>query len=121
MLRWYMRTVAASSIIRMRFIGPPGILINNGFREFAHLVQRGDATHRFRMAQADKAAGFEGVIKRFGGRLARHVIEINQQVAAKNYIEIAVWPGIAGLRKICLLYTSPSPRDGLLSRMPSSA
>ena len=25
------------------------------------------------------------------------------------------------LSKICLLYTSPSPRDGLLSRMPSSA
>ena len=22
---------------------------------------------------------------------------------------------------VCLLYTSPSPRDGLLSRMPSSA
>ena len=32
---------------------------------------------------------------------------------------------IAGLEEInsgtCLLYTSPSPRDGLLSRMPSSA
>ena len=26
-----------------------------------------------------------------------------------------------GLLKVCLLYTSPSPRDGLLSRMPSSA
>ena len=25
------------------------------------------------------------------------------------------------LIEICLLYTSPSPRDGLLSRMPSSA
>ena len=25
------------------------------------------------------------------------------------------------LRKICLLYTSPSPRDATLSRMPSSA
>ena len=25
------------------------------------------------------------------------------------------------MKKICLLYTSPSPRDGLLSRMPSSA
>ena len=25
------------------------------------------------------------------------------------------------VNKICLLYTSPSPRDGLLSRMPSSA
>ena len=24
-------------------------------------------------------------------------------------------------QKTCLLYTSPSPRDGLLSRMPSSA
>ena len=27
----------------------------------------------------------------------------------------------ATLSQICLLYTSPSPRDGLLSRMPSSA
>ena len=27
----------------------------------------------------------------------------------------------AGLFRNCLLYTSPSPRDGLLSRMPSSA
>ena len=26
-----------------------------------------------------------------------------------------------GLLGLCLLYTSPSPRDGLLSRMPSSA
>ena len=26
-----------------------------------------------------------------------------------------------GWNSICLLYTSPSPRDGLLSRMPSSA
>ena len=26
-----------------------------------------------------------------------------------------------GLVYYCLLYTSPSPRDGLLSRMPSSA
>ena len=28
---------------------------------------------------------------------------------------------IVSLLKTCLLYTSPSPRDGLLSRMPSSA
>ena len=26
-----------------------------------------------------------------------------------------------GQLSVCLLYTSPSPRDGLLSRMPSSA
>ena len=28
---------------------------------------------------------------------------------------------VTGLSRLCLLYTSPSPRDGLLSRMPSSA
>ena len=28
---------------------------------------------------------------------------------------------VSRLYKSCLLYTSPSPRDGLLSRMPSSA
>ena len=33
------------------------------------------------------------------------------------------WPQLAvfALSCFCLLYTSPSPRDGLLSRMPSSA
>ena len=37
---------------------------------------------------------------------------------------LAEWPEIGGnsaLFMTCLLYTSPSPRDGLLSRMPSSA
>ena len=31
------------------------------------------------------------------------------------------WVPQLGLTWSCLLYTSPSPRDGLLSRMPSSA
>ena len=34
---------------------------------------------------------------------------------------MTVNPGFGGQDYICLLYTSPSPRDGLLSRMPSSA
>ena len=33
----------------------------------------------------------------------------------------AVWTAVDGYSGACLLYTSPSPRDGLLSRMPSSA
>ena len=33
---------------------------------------------------------------------------------------ISVFAGVKGYLD-CLLYTSPSPRDGLLSRMPSSA
>ena len=31
------------------------------------------------------------------------------------------WRVLVPTRQACLLYTSPSPRDGLLSRMPSSA
>ena len=34
--------------------------------------------------------------------------------------ELTRWKDVEGYG-ICLLYTSPSPRDGLLSRMPSSA
>ena len=33
----------------------------------------------------------------------------------------AVWAVLVPEGMACLLYTSPSPRDGLLSRMPSSA
>ena len=38
-------------------------------------------------------------------------------------IEVIRWqfPLLHGMLRTCLLYTSPSPRDGLLSRMPSSA
>ena len=35
----------------------------------------------------------------------------------KNYIRILTGDKV----KVCLLYTSPSPRDGRISRMPSSA
>ena len=35
---------------------------------------------------------------------------------------VSIFPKATGIRgRTCLLYTSPSPRDGLLSRMPSSA
>ena len=37
----------------------------------------------------------------------------------KKIIEMS--QGFDGILSSCLLYTSPSPRDGLLSRMPSSA
>ena len=40
-------------------------------------------------------------------------------VAVANDVSSIYW-NPAGLAS-CLLYTSPSPRDGLLSRMPSSA
>ena len=50
-------------------------------------------------------------------------------ISTEHWIELSTkfesrFKGIAGSTesiKACLLYTSPSPRDGLLSRMPSSA
>ena len=43
-------------------------------------------------------------------------------VIAFTILTFAVtWGLAAALSGVCLLYTSPSPRDGLLSRMPSSA
>ena len=44
--------------------------------------------------------------------------------AEKNAIGVRVSVksgGCAGMAYVCLLYTSPSPRDDELSRMPSSA
>ena len=38
-----------------------------------------------------------------------------------NVTENITLPVLMDGQKVCLLYTSPSPRDGLLSRMPSSA
>ena len=45
----------------------------------------------------------------------RHYDALLQQARHEGYRQTSVraW--------LCLLYTSPSPRDGLLSRMPSSA
>mgnify|MGYP003311936209 CR=1 FL=1 len=39
----------------------------------------------------------------------------------KSKAKKSIIPYINGITYNCLLYTSPSPRDGLLSRMPSSA
>ena len=38
-----------------------------------------------------------------------------------NNVVVGAGAKILGPIEVCLLYTSPSPRDGLLSRMPSSA
>ena len=43
-------------------------------------------------------------------------IEIYSTLTRAKTPLVTVKPG-----HVCLLYTSPSPRDGLLSRMPSSA
>ena len=44
---------------------------------------------------------------------------LESQHKGTNLVELFVGPGELG--KVCLLYTSPSPRDRTRSRMPSSA
>ena len=47
---------------------------------------------------------------------------ISQDTANINYLTgYDAWSFYYAQCAFCLLYTSPSPRDGLLSRMPSSA
>ena len=54
-----------------------------------------------------------------GGRMAQRPLRMVEALARDTDSP----RGFAKALKatICLLYTSPSPRDGLLSRMPSSA
>ena len=47
--------------------------------------------------------------------LAEAVLELYPET------QVTIGPSIENGFYYCLLYTSPSPRDGLLSRMPSSA
>ena len=50
--------------------------------------------------------------------------EYNNKVleeATKRQRHELMYRGVKVQRKICLLYTSPSPRDLAVSRMPSSA
>ena len=62
--------------------------------------------------------------------LAKHGITTKDRMSGEDVIELVAakiveedrinTPHLENYRS-CLLYTSPSPRDGLLSRMPSSA
>ena len=74
-------------------------------------VDSGWIAHSFQIGQTGKtvspqlyvAAGISGAIQhRAGMQTSKTIIAVNKD-------------------EDCLLYTSPSPRDGLLSRMPSSA
>ena len=63
------------------------------------------------------------------GTSSRHVMSIADHVVQESRAAGLLPLGVEGENSAdwivvdlgCLLYTSPSPRDGLLSRMPSSA
>ena len=57
------------------------------------------------------------VIAHTSGKMRKNRI----RVLAGDRVTVEMTPYDLTKGRICLLYTSPSPRDGLLSRMPSSA
>ena len=82
-------------------------------------------------AAGEEKTEFDITLSEAGGEKIK-VIKIVREVTAlglkeaKELVESAPKPLKQGVKKeeadeICLLYTSPSPRDATLSRMPSSA
>ena len=81
----------------------------------------------------EKGYEVHGVIRRsstFNTSRIEHIYKDPHEADSRfhlHYGDVTDGVGISNLvreiepHEICLLYTSPSPRDGLLSRMPSSA
>ena len=61
----------------------------------------------------------KGSVERIIEKLIDEMMQPYQLDTHLQSVSLSV--GIVAMPKDCLLYTSPSPRDGLLSRMPSSA
>ena len=69
-----------------------------------------------KVLEVGTGSGYQAAIL---AELANQVYTVERIVSLAERAE-QVLPEL-GYNNICLLYTSPSPRDGLLSRMPSSA
>ena len=82
-----------------------------------HAVEKRRVARRAVVGLGAAAAG--GVLtvwfSEHGGRPGQGRREKGQEAGQRQ------WQAERSRRETCLLYTSPSPRDGLLSRMPSSA
>ena len=97
------RMLQAERLSSLIFYGPPG----TGKTLLARAVAGEAGVPFFTISGSDFVEMFVGV----GASRVRDMFEQGKKNA----------PCIIFVDEICLLYTSPSPRDGLLSRMPSSA
>ena len=99
-------------------LGVPEPRIND---EFAHLLTADTFSH-FRLTNSTPAAWQNFETFHVNIRPTYHAMYPAAQgltLALGQLIFHQPWIGV--YLSTCLLYTSPSPRDGLLSRMPSSA
>ena len=85
---------------------------------------REDASLRFQDVEQGRPAVQSALVnvRRFLGLAAAVAVLLSGAAVALSARQIAERDiDTSALLRACLLYTSPSPRDGLLSRMPSSA
>ena len=87
-----------------------GVMLANFMFDLPLIELSSKARSGFNIFIAEVIATF-GLIFIIFGSLKNGTVAVAASVA--TYITAGYW--------FCLLYTSPSPRDGLLSRMPSSA
>ena len=71
------------------------------------------------MCENARETSWDRIVRDSG--VERTLIEEVGLLCARSKATIACWAMGLTQHRNCLLYTSPSPRDGLLSRMPSSA
>ena len=78
----------------------------------------GSDPNLLQMALAAEEAGADGVTIHL--REDRRHVRDDDVWLLRDHLRTPMNLEMAATDEICLLYTSPSPRDGLLSRMPSS-
>ena len=77
---------------------------------------------RLGVSYADQAALTQGAAAAHAGAMPGGAMQqASQGMAGASCMHVGDGGGMGGDRDGCLLYTSPSPRDATLSRMPSSA
>ena len=99
-----------------------GAAYKEGFRYIldkldSELIVQMDADHSH---QPSEIANMLEKIKNFDYLIASRHVE-GSDIVGWGIGRKATHSVAGAIAKACLLYTSPSPRDGLLSRMPSSA
>src|SRR4030081_3594583 len=74
--------------------------IDDGIGKPADVEQRGDAAHRFRVAETYESARPQALVKVFCGQPPGRVVEIHQDVATENDVEISVVSGLPNIDNI---------------------
>ena len=105
---------------------------NTTFRNVANDEQLGAALARYAMQQVkakriavidDRTAYGKGLVDEFVKNVKRGGAASGSSIVSTQFTndKATDFSAILTAVKACLLYTSPSPRDATLSRMPSSA